>query len=81
VLFLSGQVAPLSLFPFPVQVAATLLPFRWVIGFPVELLLGRLTLGEALVGFAAQGVWLVLSLALLKIVWRAGVRQYSAVGS
>jgi ABC-2 type transport system permease protein len=80
-LFLSGQVAPLSLFPFSVQVVAMLLPFRWVIGFPVELLLGRLTPGEALAGFAAQSVWLLLSLALLKMAWRAGVRRYSAVGS
>ena len=80
-LFLSGQVAPLSLMPFPIQVAATLLPFRWAISFPVELLLGRLTPGEALTGFAAQAVWLAIGLALLKIVWRAGVRQYSAVGS
>lgn len=80
-LFLSGQVAPLSLFPFSVQVVATLLPFRWMIGFPVELLLGRLTPVEALEGFVAQGVWLLLGLALLKLVWRAGVRRYSAVGS
>ena len=80
-LFLSGQVAPLSLFPFPLQVAASLLPFRWMIAFPAELLLGRLTPVEALTGFAAQGLWLVLSLALLRIVWRAGVRIYSAVGA
>jgi len=80
-LFLSGQVAPLSLMPFPIQVVATLLPFRWIISFPVELLPGRLTPGEALTGFAAQAVWLAIGLALLKIVWRAGVRQYSAVGS
>jgi len=80
-LFLSGQVAPLSLFPVPLQIVASLLPFRWMIAFPVELLLGRLTPVEALTGFAAQGIWLTLSLALLRIVWRAGVRIYSAVGA
>jgi ABC-2 type transport system permease protein len=80
-LFLSGQVAPLSLFPLPIQAAAAILPFRWAIGFPVELLLGRLTPLEALTGFAAQAVWLALSLVLLRIVWRAGVRVYSAVGA
>jgi len=80
-LFLSGQVAPLSLFPYPLQVIASLLPFRWMIAFPVELLLGRLTPVEALTGFAAQGIWLVLSLVLLRSVWRAGVRIYSAVGA
>jgi len=81
VLFLSGQVAPLELFPFPIQVVAAILPFRWTIGFPVELLLGRLTPIEALTGFAVQVAWLALSLALLRIIWRAGVRLYSAVGA
>jgi ABC-2 type transport system permease protein len=81
VLFLSGQIAPLSLFPWPIQALATLLPFRWLIGFPVELLLGRLTPVEALTGLGAQVVWLVISLALVRVVWRAGVRIYSAVGA
>lgn len=81
VLFLSGQLAPLTLFPYPVQVVATLLPFRWLIGFPVELLLGRLSPVDALVGLGAQAVWLVISLFLVRTVWRAGLRIYSAVGA
>jgi ABC-2 type transport system permease protein len=81
VLFLSGQIAPIALFPYPIRVAAAVLPFRWMIGFPVELLLGRLTLGDALTGLMAQAAWLCVSLVLLRIVWRAGVRVYSAVGA
>jgi ABC-2 type transport system permease protein len=81
VLFLSGQVAPLSLFPRAVQSMADVLPFYWMIGFPVELLLGRLTAIQVWTGLAAQAIWLVLSLALVRIVWRAGVRVYSAVGA
>ena len=81
VLFLSGQVAPLSLFPHAVQSTAAVLPFYWMIGFPVELLLGRLTATQVWTGLAAQAIWLVLSLALVRIVWRAGVRVYSAVGA
>ncbi|MGO9412139.1 MAG: ABC transporter permease [Spirochaetia bacterium] len=80
-LFLSGQMAPLSLLPYPLQVAASLLPFRWMISFPVELLLGRLSVGQSLVGLAAQSAWLALGLLLLRTVWRAGVRVYSAVGA
>lgn len=78
-LFLSGQMAPLTLFPPAVQTVAALLPFRWMISFPVELLLGNMTPRETITGFAAQAVWVVLSLTLLRIVWRAGVRVYSAV--
>lgn len=80
-LFFSGQLAPLELFPHPVQTVAALLPFRWMLQFPVELLLGRLTPAEALAGFAAQGAWLVLSLLVLARVWHAGLRRYSAVGA
>ena len=78
-LFLSGQMAPLTLFPPAAQTVAALLPFRWMISFPVELLLGNMTPQKTITGFAAQAVWIVLSLVLLRIVWRAGVRVYSAV--
>ncbi len=80
-LFLSGQIAPLTLFPHAIQVAAAFLPFRWMIGFPVELLLGRLSLTETLVGLGAQAVWVVVCYFLLKVVWNAGVRIYTAVGA
>ncbi|HUI69632.1 MAG TPA: ABC-2 family transporter protein [Spirochaetia bacterium] len=80
-LFLSGQMAPLSLLPHSLQVAASLLPFRWMISFPVELILGRLSPAQAAAGLAAQGAWLCLGLVMLRAVWRAGVRVYSAVGA
>ncbi len=80
-LFLSGQIAPLSLLPPPVQAAAAILPFRWMVSFPVELFLGRLTAAQALTGLAAQAAWLVIGLILLRVVWLAGVRVYSAVGA
>jgi len=80
-LFLSGQIAPLSLFPAPIQIVADILPFRWMLGFPIELLLGQLTPLQALAGLGAQAAWLIASLVLIRFVWRAGVRAYSAVGS
>jgi ABC-type uncharacterized transport system permease subunit len=32
-------------------------------------------------GLGVQAAWLVLSLVLIRLVWRAGVRVYSAVGA
>ena len=61
--------------------AAFILPFRWTVGFPVELFLGKLTPVQALTGIAVQLVWLGLILLLLRVVWRAGLRIYSAVGA
>ena len=78
--FLSGRVAPLELFPAPIQTAAQVLPFYWMVAFPTELLLGRLPAEAVWTGLAVQGAYLGLSLGLLALVWRAGVRRYSAVG-
>jgi ABC-2 type transport system permease protein len=80
-LFLSGQVAPLSLLPRVVQIIAGISSFRWMVSFPVELILGSLTPIQALSGFAVQITWIALCLVLVRIVWRAGVRRYSAVGT
>jgi ABC-2 type transport system permease protein len=80
-LFLAGQIAPLTLFPHWLQVIADILPFRWMLGFPVELVLGRLTPVQALAGLGAQIAWVAVSLLLVRVVWRAGVRLYSAVGA
>ena len=81
ILFLSGQIAPLSLFPPAFQTVANIMPFRWMLGFPVELILGRLTPTEALIGLGAQALWIGLAFVLMRIVWRAGIRLYSAVGA
>ena len=80
-LFLCGRMAPLELMPPWVQQLAAVLPFRWMVSFPVELFLGRLTPDEALTGFAAQGLWLLLGWGLLGLVWGRGVKRSAAGGS
>jgi ABC-2 type transport system permease protein len=80
-LFLSGQAVPLLLLPGPVKAAAEWLPFYRTLGFPVELLLGRLSPQDAAVGIVAQVGWLAVMVVLLNAVWARGIRQYSAVGA
>jgi ABC-2 type transport system permease protein len=80
-LFLTGRMAPLELMPGWVQTMAAISPFRWMVAFPVELFLGRLTQEEAAQGLLAQAAWFLLSLGLVSLVWRQGAKQYSAVGS
>jgi ABC-2 type transport system permease protein len=80
VFLLAGQVAPIALLPGPVQAAAVVLPFRYMVGFPVEVLTGQLTAGEIALGFAVQTGWAAVALALALLLWRRGLRRYSAVG-
>jgi ABC-2 type transport system permease protein len=77
--FASGWVAPLALMPDWLRAAATLLPFRTTMGFPVELLMGRLDLRQTVYGFAVGLGWLAVFALLYRIIWRRGIRRYQAV--
>jgi ABC-2 type transport system permease protein len=78
--FFSGRIAPLSVLPEWGQQVAGYLPFQWMFYFPLELLLGRSTPQEAASGFLFQAAWLIVTIVLLRVVWRGAVRQYAAVG-
>ncbi len=80
-MFLSGFAVPLALLPGPVQTLAAWLPFYRMLGFPADLLLGRLSPEQIVTGFAAQLAWLAIAVVLLNVTWARGVRQYSAVGA
>jgi ABC-2 type transport system permease protein len=80
VFLLAGQIAPTVLLPGALRAAANVLPFRYMLGFPVEVLTGQLSTAEVGRGFAFQAAWLVVALTLYCVLWRRGVRRYSAVG-
>jgi ABC-2 type transport system permease protein len=80
VFLLAGQVAPISLLPETLKLIATLLPFRYMISFPVEIVTGQIAGAEIVSGFALQLSWLMVSGALYGLLWRHGVRRYTAVG-
>lgn len=80
ILLLAGQVAPIAVLPAPLALLAQLLPFRYMISFPIEVLMGNLSLTALLEGFAQQIGWLCFTLLLFLVVWRNGLRHYSAIG-
>jgi ABC-2 type transport system permease protein len=79
--FLSGRVAPVALLPQGLQWAADALPFRWMIAFPVELALGRLSPAEVATGLAAQAAWIGVAALGLAALWPRALRRFSAVGN
>ncbi|RPI83676.1 MAG: hypothetical protein EHM41_15365 [Chloroflexi bacterium] len=80
IFLLAGQVAPVALLPGAIKTAAVVLPFRYMVGFPVEILTGQLGAAEISSGFTVQLAWLGVSLALTALIWRSGLRQHTAVG-
>jgi len=77
---LSGYLLPLELFPPWLGTAARWLPFRYMLAFPVETILGFATRREALLELGVQWAF-VAGLALAaRAAWQAGLRRYSAFG-
>lgn len=80
IFILGGQVAPTRLLPPFIKLLSTILPFRYMAAFPVELLMGQLTQTEILNGFVIQTFWMLVAIGMYAYLWRNGVRRYSAVG-
>jgi ABC-2 type transport system permease protein len=80
VFLFAGQVAPIALLPGVLQAAALWLPYRYMLSFPVELLLGGMSQNQVLAGFAGQLGWLLAAFMLHQLVWKRGLRHYTAVG-
>jgi ABC-2 type transport system permease protein len=76
----SGYLVPLELFPDWVRALARVLPFRSMLGFPVELVIGLLPRQQALLELVIQWGWIALLLAGARLAWRAGLRHHAAFG-
>jgi ABC-2 type transport system permease protein len=80
-LLLSGRLVPLALMPAWAVGLAHLLPFEWTFAFPIEALVGDLPPGELLAGLGMQALWVAVGALLVAVVWRVGVRRYTAVNN
>ncbi len=80
-LILSGRLVPMSLMPEWVQRIADFLPFQWTFGYPIESLVGRLTTTELFSGLGMQLLWIVITTTMVSVVWKFGIRRFSAVGN
>lgn len=77
----SGHFVPLELMPPFIQQTAQFLPFQLLKYFPIQLILGKLPPEVIARDFAMGVVWFGIALALFLMVWRAGVKRFSAVGA
>lgn len=78
-LFLSGLVAPLESFPPAVRRMAEFTPFPVMVSFPAKLLAGEHV--DVGAGFLNIALWCAVLFPLSQLLWRAGVRRYSAMGA
>jgi ABC-2 type transport system permease protein len=78
--FISGQMFPLDLLPPFWSGLLKALPFQYMAYFPTMIFLGKIQ-GMALVyGLLAELAWAVAFIVLARVLYRTGLRRYSAYG-
>ncbi|SRR5579884_22867 len=78
VFFFAGALLPLDLFPSIFQTVARMLPFRYLVFFPIQVFLEKEP--HPVEGLAAAGVWVIGLYLFLQFALRRGIARYEAVG-
>jgi ABC-2 type transport system permease protein len=76
----SGYLVPLELFPPWLSTAARFLPFRYMLAFPVEMVVGMLPRERAMMELGVQWGFVALLGLLAAAAWRRGLRRFAAFG-
>lgn len=78
--FISGHMLPLDLLPAPWSSILKALPFQYMAYFPAVVFLGKVK-GMALVYYLlAELFWVLFFMGLARLLYRLGLRRYSAYG-
>jgi ABC-2 type transport system permease protein len=77
---MSGYLVPLELMPRWVGRIAEWLPFRYMLGAPVEWIVGLSSREAALHDLALQWLWVGLFALIARAVWRRGLARFEAYG-
>ncbi|TBH21723.1 ABC transporter permease [Thermus thermamylovorans] len=78
-LFLSGTIAPLEVFPEPLRHLALLTPFPYLVYLPAALLAGQEV--ALFPGVWVMLLWGVAFFLLGRLLWRMGLKHYSGQGA
>ncbi|MBX7133392.1 MAG: ABC-2 family transporter protein [Fimbriimonadaceae bacterium] len=79
-LFLSGNLFPVSLLPDWARNLSALFPFYYTTGFPTELAIGRIQPDQCYQNIAIQCAWIGFSVVMQRVLWGFGLRHYTGVG-
>ena len=79
-LIFAGFLLPIELFPSAIAQISFMMPFSYMIYFPVVAFQGKLPVMELLHVIEVQSFWLVIFTAIYMVMWRNGIRKFTAFG-
>ena len=77
---LSGGIFPLEVFGTRFVQVMNLLPFKYTVNYPINVLNGQMAPVGILTGMLIQCAWIAAFLFIANGLWRLGSRRYVAVG-
>lgn len=78
--FLSGGLFPLDIFPKGIFLFLKNLPFCYLLFFPVQVYLGRLSSFEIFSGITMMALWIFILKKGGEYLWVKGLKSYEAIG-
>ncbi len=78
--FLSGSLFPIDILPISFQKVLMMLPFPYMIFFPIQIYIGKVSTAMFLQGAYISLIWAVVLWFLMKFIWNRGMKVYQAFG-
>lgn len=78
--FLSGALFPMDVLPSAIQSFVMSLPFPYLIYFPVQVYLGKITGMPLVYGIIISLFWVIALGFLMKYIWARGLKVYESIG-
>lgn len=78
--FMAGKFFPLDVLPQPIFKLIRLTPFPYLIYFPIQIYLEKVTFIQAIRALTILIFWLVVFLKITGVVWKNGLKIYAAYG-
>jgi len=78
--FLSGSSIPLDIFPPQIVKIFQVLPFSYLVFYTNQIWLNRVNTNQIINIFLITSFWLIAFYLIFRLVWRRGLKNYSAYG-
>jgi len=78
--FFAGGLFPLDILPKGIFLVLRVMPFSYLLFFPLDIYLGKLNLGEIFIGFGICFLWIIIAYQAVRIFFRLGLKNYAAWG-
>lgn len=78
--FCGGAYFPIDFLPVMFQKIISVLPFPYLVFYPLSIYLGRLQMEEIVKALLIQWIWIGMLAGLIRFMWSRGLRHYAAEG-